>query len=164
MIPNLPNAALPLGVSITSPGRIFAQRPYFQYYRWKSLWIKSTDLSIARPGSRQMARPMPIPSAMQAVYCQYYTENSPAFGAFRPANSSNHSSWPLLHSSQAKGRLRVTSDGICRFVPASGLVLFNPFPGQRIVPLTRPIRRTILAEITREAAGDGPRKFFRESR
>jgi hypothetical protein len=141
-----------------------AQRPHFQYYRWKSLWIKSSDLSITRHGSRQVAPPMPRPSEAQAIYFQYHTKNPRGPGAFRPVNSSNHSSSLLLHSSQAKGRLRVTSDGICPIIPGFRFVPGTPFPDLRIVPLTRPIRRTILAAFTREAAGDRPREFFRELR
>ena len=160
----LANASRLHVASAIPTGPIPAQRPHFQYYRWKSLWIKSSELSITRPGSRQMAPLMPIPLEMQAVYFQYYTKNSQALEAFRLPDSSNHSSSLLLHSSQAKGRLRVTSDGICPLIPGFRFVPGTPFPDLRIVPLTRPIRRTILAAFTREAAGDRPREFFRELR
>jgi hypothetical protein len=157
--------ALRLHVASASPeGPIPAQRSHFQYYRWKSLWIKSTNSSVTPSGSSQMESVMPYLRDIQVVYYQHDTENPRILEAFKLSNSSNHSSSLLLHSSRAKGRLRVTSDGVCRIVIGSVFTPGSQFPVARIVPLTRPIRRTILAGITREAAGDRPRKFFRELR
>jgi hypothetical protein len=152
----LPPAAT-LGPAISQP-----QTPYFQWYLRKSLWKKYPD-SASLPSN--LSRSASIKSNLkpaQAIYYQGHTEMCGIASPLHWPNQSSHFFSHFLHSSPPGGWLRVTSGRVCRVHRHSIARLGSPSLGPRIVPLTRPISRTILAEPTREAAGERPRKFFRE--
>jgi hypothetical protein len=138
------------------------QPPSFQWHLRKSLWKKATDSGKGIRRSSQMGPATWNPAIVQTICYQCHTENTQTFDLFRFPNPSLLSSAHLLHSSPAKRSLRVTRHGICRIVNGAALTPGTPPQGARIVPLTRSERRTILARITREAAGERPRKLFRE--
>ena len=160
----IPSLALFAGsVSLIPPG---PQTSSFQRYRrgslLKSLWKKSTDSGLKPhrcPG--QFASNAPRPS-MQVTYFQRDTKGLSFYQAFTSSNPSSIYSPLLLHSLRAESRLTVTSDGICPIAHPRDSVPGSPRYIARIVPLTRRMGRTIFAQITREAAGDRPRKHFRE--
>jgi hypothetical protein len=143
-----------------------SQASSFQCYRrgsqWKSLWKKSPGLVLKPHRRLGQFTPNNRRSSMQVTYFQRDTNEISTYPASTYSNPSSISPPHLLHSLRAECRLRVTRDGICPTAHRCDSVPGSPQSGARIVPLTRPMRRTILAEFTREAAGDWPGKFFRE--
>lgn len=151
-----------VGIGLAVPIPTFSQLSSFQCYLRKSLWKKSTKTAPnAAPRLPQrftgLAR-----HREQVIYYHTDKEASPFYVVFLAPNPPSISSPQLLHSSRPKSRLRVTRDGVCRFSNSHIFGSCNPFIASRIVRLTRPMCRTILAEITRDLAGERPREFFRE--
>lgn len=138
------------------------QTPSFQCDRWKSLWKKSSDSSNSSTGTAGTRRRQRKSSARQVLYYQHYMRMLRISGASRPANQPSYSCSHLLHSCRATSRLRVTNGRICHLHKIRPAGLANHPAAARIVRLTRPIRRTILAEPTTGVAGERPRKLFRE--
>src|SRR5580698_19322 len=138
------------------------QPSYFQRYMWKSLWKKRPD-SGQRPEvfAREVPRP-PFSNSRQALHFQYGTGCSSIGWLFPPPNRTALSFSHLLHSLPPRGWLRVTRNRICivhkTWAPKTDAHQID----FRIVPLTCPGSRTILAASTREAVGERPRLFFRE--
>ena len=160
----IPSRALFAGcVSLIPSG---PQASSFQCYRrgsqWKSLWKKSADSNQKPHRPKGQFAPNNHRSSTQVTYFQCDTKELSVYLAFACSSPSSISFRHLLHSLRAENRLRVTRDGICPIMRTSDLSPGSLHSRPCIVPLTRPMSRTILAEITREPAGDRPRKFFRE--
>ena len=155
-------AEMPLPSCPATRNRLEPQAPYFQWYLRKSLWKKRPGL-----GKLRLALSRSAPSEFnlnqeQAYYYQHYEGDLRIVGHIQRPNQSSHFFSHLLHSSRRSGWLKVTSSRLCRVHPNPVARLGSPSFAARIVPLTRPISGTILAEPTHGVPGERPRKFFRE--
>jgi hypothetical protein len=144
------------GIALPSAG----QPSYFQRYMWKSLWKKSPDSGL-RPEifACKVLRP-PQSNSKQALHFQYGTKWSRNGWHFPPLNRMALFFSHLLHSSPSRRWLRVTRNRICIAPKPQAPETGTHQIGFRIVPLTCPGSRTILAASTREAVGERPRLFF----
>lgn len=138
------------------------QPSYFQRYMWKSLWKKAPDSDWSRKGFASEVPPPPWRNSKQVLHFQYGTECSRIRWQFPSLNRMALSFSHLLHSLPPRGWLRVTRNRICIIHQSQAPNRDTRQIDFRIVPLTCPGSRTILAASTREVAGERPQLFFRE--